>query len=232
MDQNLKIHIEQRELSSLRQLSKNAHYLDKDEYDTLVSNLRRDGCLTSLPVIYDHDTPGEILSGNHRVKAAIAAGITHADVIVIDTELSQDQKTGVILSHNSIKGKDDPNILKDLYDSIISLDYKSYSGLTDDDFKVPELDLVPLSFKQETSKDVVIAFMKADLAVFEDNVERIHKLCANKSVYTADLKVFDDLHHAIFKTRQGLNIINISLALRAMSELALKQLEMETESAS
>ena len=137
--EKLDIVIERRKLSDLRALEKNAHYLEKNEFDTLVANIKRDGCLTSLPVIYDHDVPGEILSGNHLVKAALKAGIVEADIIVIKSALSQDQKPGVILSHNSIKGKDDPNVLKELYDSIISLDFKAYSGLTDDAFKVPEI---------------------------------------------------------------------------------------------
>lgn len=222
--EKLDIVIERRKLSDLKALEKNAHYLEKNEFDTLVANIKRDGCLTSLPVIYDYDVPGEILSGNHRVKAALKAGLVEADVIIIKSKISQDQKTGVILSHNSIKGKDDPNVLKELYDSIISLDFKAYSGLTDDAFKVPELELVPLSFQQEPTQDVMVSFLAADKQVFLDNVERIGKYAKKHDVMTAEISAFDDFAEAMFKIKSEFQIINTALALKVMSELALERI--------
>ncbi len=224
--------IERRKLSDLKVLEKNAHYLEKNYFDTLVANIKRDGCLTSLPVVYDQDNPGEILSGNHRVKAALKAGIVEAEVIVIKSELSADQKTGVILSHNSIKGKDDPNVLKELYDSIVSLDFKAYSGLTDDAFKVPDIELVPLSFQQEPTQDVMVSFLAADKQVFLDNVERLAKYAKKHEVMTAEISTFDAFAEAMFKIKSDFQIINSALALKVMSELALERLaEFEEQDA-
>ena len=46
----------------------------------LTENLRRDGALSSAPLIYGD----RIISGHHRVEAAIKAGIVDADCLSID----------------------------------------------------------------------------------------------------------------------------------------------------
>jgi hypothetical protein len=48
--------------------------------------------------------------GNHRVRAAIKAGIDESDVIDILTEISEERRLAIQLSQNAISGKDDPNI--------------------------------------------------------------------------------------------------------------------------
>jgi hypothetical protein len=199
--------------------------MDKREFDTLVKNIRNDGCLTSLPIIYDNDIPGEILSGNHRVKAAIKAEIDIAECIVIKSTLSESQKIGIQLSHNSIHGKDDPNLLKDLYDSISSLDIKEYSGLTDDSFKVSEIKLVPLSFEREETHDVMLSFLTSDKKVFEENKERIIKYAANFEVLTAEINDFEAFSEAMFKVKTKFNIINSALAIKMLSQLANERLD-------
>jgi ParB-like chromosome segregation protein Spo0J len=45
------------------------------QFKRLVENIRRDGVLTQLPLVYR----GRILSGNHRVRAAIEAGLTEIE---------------------------------------------------------------------------------------------------------------------------------------------------------
>jgi hypothetical protein len=96
----LKTRIVRAELGALRMLKKNARYMAEPEFNRLVENLRRDGVLTSLPLVYR----GEVLSGNHRVQAALKAAIVQADVIEIETELSEEQRA-CWLSHNALTSK-------------------------------------------------------------------------------------------------------------------------------
>jgi len=224
MAQKLETKIERRRLADLIPLTHNAHYMDKREFDQLTDNIRRDGVLTSLPVVYDTDTPGEILSGNHRVKAGIQAGVEEADCLVILSPLTKEQKLGIQLSHNSIHGKDDPNLLRTMYDQILSLDFKQYSGLTDDDFKIAEVDLVPLSFSQPETEDVTIAFLTADKEIFLREAKRIGNLAEKNTVLTASMADFDTFHEAVFRVRSKFGIINLALALKVMAEMALVKL--------
>ena len=65
----LQTRVVRRRLADLTLLKKNARFMRPDQFNRLVDNLRRDGVLTSLPLVFD----GVVYSGNHRVKAALKA---------------------------------------------------------------------------------------------------------------------------------------------------------------
>jgi ParB-like chromosome segregation protein Spo0J len=208
-------------LAELKLLEKNAHYMDPDEFTRLVNNIKNDGVLTSLPVVYR----GTVLSGNHRTQAAIKAGLEEADVIEIVSELSEDEQKAIQLSHNAIKGKDDSNILRELYDSINSLDLKLYSGLTDDDFKITDVEVQTLSFVQPTYEDMVIAFLPEEKALFIEALEKIGKKAKDRLIVAGRASDFDLVFRAVIDAKSKLNIINTAEALKTIAELALQKLE-------
>lgn len=215
--------VEERKLSELTLLANNARYMDKKEFDLLTSNIKNDGCLTSFPLVYDGDVYGEVLSGNHRVQAAIKAGIELAQVIVIKSPLTKDQKIALQLSHNSITGKDDPNLLKALYDSIENLDYKMYSGITDEMFKVDDLTLAAMSFETPKEEEVILHFLQGDKEVFCDSLKKIEKK-AKKLHLIAHMEDFNSLFDSVFKVKSELNILNTTEAIRAVVRLAEERL--------
>jgi len=212
-------------LADLQLLQKNAHYMDPDEFTRLVNNIKKDGVLTSLPVVYR----GTVLSGNHRTQAAIKAGLEEADVIEIISELSEDEQKAIQLSHNAIKGKDDSNILRELYESINSLDLKLYSGLTDDDFKITDVEVQTLSFVQPTYEDMVIAFLPEDKTLFIEALEKIGKKAKDRLIVAGRASDFDLVFKAVIDAKSKLNIINTAEALKTIAELALQKLEEEPD---
>ena len=64
----------------------------------LTENLRRDGALSSAPLIYGD----RIISDHHRVEAAMKAGIVEADCLSIEGEVDEGRLTAIQLSHNSL----------------------------------------------------------------------------------------------------------------------------------
>jgi hypothetical protein len=105
--------------SAIKLLSKNARYMSHEMFENLVSNIKRDGALSSMPLCYrEPDGTLLVLSGNHRVQAAAQAGLKQILVMVIDKELTREEQVAVQLSHNAIDGKDDPPMLKQLWDEI------------------------------------------------------------------------------------------------------------------
>jgi len=117
-------------------LEVNARFMKHEQYQRLVENVKHDGCLTSVPFaakIFEGPNEGkyEVVSGNHRVKASIAAGLTKVHVLATDEKLDPAHKMGIQLSHNSIAGEDDYAILKELYEGIDDVDMKLYAGLDD-----------------------------------------------------------------------------------------------------
>lgn len=125
-----------RRLADLTLLTVNARYMTQSQFARLVSNLREDGHLTSTPLIYGGE--GEypeghelVLSGNHRVRAGLEAGIEEAWFLLIDQPLPGARQIGMQLTHNAVEGQDDLAILKHLYDSIDDIDIRAYAGLDD-----------------------------------------------------------------------------------------------------
>lgn len=119
---------------SLVLLEQNARYMRHETYQRLVSNIKEDGVLQQWPFVWhDHDSGvRRVLSGNHRVRASIDAGLEVIDWTECDEPLPKDKQVAIQLSHNSIAGEDDPSVLKRLYESIEDVDERLYAGLDDE----------------------------------------------------------------------------------------------------
>lgn len=117
---------------NVKLLEVNARFMRHEEYKQLVDNIRKDGQLTSTPFLCkEEDDKWLCLSGNHRVMAAIDAGLKEIVCLATDDKLTNDQKVAIQLSQNAIVGQDDPATLKILYEGIIDTEMKKYSGLDD-----------------------------------------------------------------------------------------------------
>jgi len=137
------IEIDPREL---RLVDQNARYMRHETFLRLVENIKSDGELTQLPFCAPYGyystedeiqkTPNgnvlwEVLSGNHRVRAAIAADLDVIKVQVTEEPLNRNQRRAIQLSHNAIAGEDDLAVLKVIYESIDDPGLRIYSGLDD-----------------------------------------------------------------------------------------------------
>ncbi len=139
-------------------------------FNRLVENLKHDRVLTQLPLVHK----GEVLSGNHRVKAALKAGITESDVLELVGDVAPGRRVAIQLSHNSIAGEDDPNLLRDLYEAL-DFDEKCYSGITDEMLGVDPLDLNALSAGPLEEVEITATFLPEDAEVFLRFVEAAGK---------------------------------------------------------
>jgi ParB-like nuclease domain len=139
-------------IEELKFLDKNARFMKNEQFQNLVENIKKDGQLSQLPYCYkQEDGKYKVLSGNHRGKAAIAAGLQEIPVLYTDKELTKDEQIAIQLSHNSISGEDDPIILQELYNEIDDLNLKYYAGL--DDKLLEQLDNVQVAGIGEAQLD-------------------------------------------------------------------------------
>lgn len=219
MTDKLETRIVKRKLSELKHLEGNARFMAAAEFGQLVENLRGDGVLSSVPLIYQ-DT---ILSGNHRVEAAVAAGIIEADFMEILTEIPYERQIAIALSHNSISGEDDQNKLHALYDSL-GIDWKQYSGLSDESFKLEELDISSLSIGAPKYEELTILFLPEEQDLFIESLQKIAKSKKLSPVLTAHYKDYDEIFSAVTQAKDQLNVHNTAMALRVMCDLALDKL--------
>lgn len=211
-------------LSELSGRKVNARYMKGREYRQLVSNLKRDGALTSVPLVARAGEQLEILSGHHRVQAAREAGIEEASVIEITSPLSEEQRTALQLSHNAIVGDDDLAVLETMYRAL-QLEWKEYSGLTDEAFDLKEVDVNALSIGTPDYQELRILFLPEELELFEANLEEIAKSKAPPRVHMARFEDFDRLFDAVVRAKKLLDVHNSAIALRMLADLALERLE-------
>ena len=129
-----KFKIEEVQLSDIKFVKKNAHFMSNDTFNALVNNIRRDGQLSSVPFCVKHnDGTYTVVSGNHRTQAAKMAGLTSIHVMYIDeNNTSNDWLLATQLSHNSIVGQDDAEVLKQLLDEITDVALKEYAHISNE----------------------------------------------------------------------------------------------------
>lgn len=129
-----KFKIAEVQLSDIKLVNKNAHFMSNDTFNALVNNIRRDGQLSSVPFCVKHsDGTYTVVSGNHRTQAAKMAGLTSIHVMYIEEEnTTNDWLLATQLSHNSIVGQDDAELLKQLLDEITDVALKEYAHISND----------------------------------------------------------------------------------------------------
>lgn len=212
----------------------NARFMTADQMRRLASNLKKDNALTSAVLVYPDAASRKliVLSGNHRVEAAILAGQSIIPVMVIQSWLTEERKLAIQLSHNAITGQDDPNILGKLYESL-TLEYKAYSGLTDDSFNILEkLDIDSLAIGTPQYEEILLLFLPNDKEAFLKHLERLGKPVEKRAYLMAEYEDYARLFDAIVAVKQFKNIFNTAVAIRALADLAierLQQLEAEAE---
>lgn len=202
---------------------KNARFMKAATFKQLVSNLKRDKVLTQLPLIYGD----QILSGHHRVQAALKAGIEESELQELVGEYTEERLTAIQLAHNSITGDDDPATLTEMYEGL-PLAEQLYSGITDDYLNgFEKIDLASMSGGRLEYQEVVVTFLPEHAEAFTKLLERVK---ARAVTHCAPLSVFDDYFDTIVRVKNVKSVFNSGLAMREMARLAgerLDQLEQE-----
>ncbi len=218
----------------LKLLELNARYMPHHTYARLVENVRRDRRLTSVPFcaaadVYDADDAVrfdedgtaiyEVLSGNHRVMAAIDAGLTEIFVMVTQEPLSREQRTAIQLSHNAIDGEDDPAILKQLYDSL-GIDWRQYSGL--DDKTLALLEKVTTESLSEANlefRQLSFVFLPEELDQVRSFFDGIKQLMHGDEVWLARWRDYDRLLDTLDDAGAAYNVKNTATILMLLLDI-------------
>lgn len=147
----------------------NAQQMDRAIFNRLVKNLKRDGVLTSTPLIMKQENSSKFkcISGHHRIKAAIKAGILSAHCLIID-EVDESTRLRLQLSHNDIKGESDESILAKLQEKLNNIDIKLVDNIEreaqDDlesvEYDVPEFSYINICLIPESRDALVEMIMK------------------------------------------------------------------------
>lgn len=219
---------------TLKLLDLNARYMRHETFARLVENIRNDGGLTGntpfawlihndatrLPVATgkedeNYDRIYEVLSGNHRVRAAIAAGLPEIDVCLTDDYLPPDRRNAIQLSHNAINGEDDPATLKTIYESISAPEMRIYSGLDDKTLKL--LDAVTVAPMSEASlqfQNISLTFLPNEAELVQEAFDQARKQAAGaKGFWLARWADYDRTMDALEMASQAHGVKNTATSL-------------------
>lgn len=202
-------------------LTKNARVLKKDTFKQLTKNISKDKRLSSVPLCWRMEGGKlEVLSGNHRVQAAIEAGLSHVLVMVIEEDLSKAQQIAIQLSHNALVGDDDPTILAELWAAIDDIEAKLYAGLSSDEVeRLEKVELVGFSTPQVCTRTLTFAFVDSEAERFNTVLEQLEALPA-KEMHLADLGQFNRFFELLEGVKKTFDVRNSSLAMLKLMDIA------------
>jgi len=213
-------------VEQLKLLEKNARFMPYEMFQKLVNNIKQDGGLTSVPFCWKRgENDFLVLSGNHRVMAAKEAGINEVLVMYTDKKLSRQEQVAIQLSHNSLEGKDDLNILKSLWEEIDNIAMKYYSGL--DDKILDEME----KNAQRTLAEVNLEYKVLSFVFLPEEIENIDEIFEKTKDIKSDeirftiLEHFERLISATSTVKAAYNIKNSAVALENVLNVFENHLE-------
>lgn len=226
---------------TLKPLELNARFFRHETFMRLVENIRRDGgLLGNTPFVWRiHDDatqePSEpptylILSGNHRVKAAIAAELATITVEGTDDYLPPDRRAAIQTSQNAISGEDDPATLKLIYDGISDPDMRLYSGL--DDKTLSLLSDVSIGALGEAHLDfqtITFTFLPHELDAIAETMTTARKQAKAVAHYAARFDQYDAALDALEEASSAYNIRNAATALALVLDIYARHRDDLTE---
>jgi hypothetical protein len=207
-------------LDQLRLLDKNARYMPHEMFQNLVANIKRDKGLSSVPFCWFDGSVYHVLSGNHRVKAAQAAGLTHVLVLFDDRLLGRQEFVARQLAHNAIAGKDDAAILRDLWAEIEDVSLKYYAGLDDKTLEqMADASLAALSEARLDYRLLSFLFLPEEVDRLQEAFRRARETIPAEDVVILRVAEFSRLIHALGKVQASFNVHNGATALLLILEI-------------
>ena len=176
----IKYRFEELNIRDIEESPLNAQIMKGNDFKRLVSSIKRDGCLTSSVLVMEQTGKKFMcISGHHRIRAALKAGLKKVPCLIIN-EVSESTRIRLQLTHNDIHGKSDENIVAILSAKLDQFDI----GLTAwEDVEVEEFETEKIDF--EIFKYVSICLKPKS---FEELIDIIGSNSSN-----ADEKYFIDL---------------------------------------
>jgi len=202
---------------SLVLLKKNARFFQKSRFDQLRDNIEADRMLASVPYCFERED-GSLLvaSGNHRVKAAVAAKVPKV-LVFVEAWSNDERELAVQVSHNALEGEDDKQILAELWGQFRTLAGKLYAGL--DSKTVAELEKIQFqgfSGANIPMESMLLWFLPEEVARLDAAIEKVGPLLKSKRVYLAPLECYEKLWKALVTVKHVENVKNTAVAFMVL----------------
>jgi len=211
----------------------NARTMKKEAFDRLAATIKRDQRIESLPLCALTERGLEIVSGHHRVRAMRTAGVTEGYCLVDVTGLPRSSIAAKQLSHNSIQGYDDPQLLARIFESIGDVDARLEAFIDPKMVEVTipriQIDDIDLGMRFET---VIVMFIPWERQYVKESLAAIERELVGTQAHEAwlaDLELFDNFKKLGRQLTKEYDIHSMSTALYKMAELARRQMGIEPD---
>ena len=203
----------------------NAHYFPPELFAQLVDNVQTDKRLESVPLVYPNpEREGFfiIISGHHRIDEAKQAGIDFIQVLCINPATA-DEIISKQLSHNSLVGKDNEELLSQLLNRISDISWRLRAGL---DSQVGNVNYSSINFKLGVTKSMMLLFTEEDVNTIDQQMEEIGRttLKGDTAVRQQSLEYWEKFTEVLMKLKKVEDIKSNGVAFVRMVELAGIQL--------
>lgn len=147
------------DISLIDEVEINANEMSGEDFAQLTDNIAKSG-LSSVPTCIKKENGRYVMiSGNHRLRACKKLHYKTLGILYCEeSEISQDEAIAIELSHNSLHGEANQSILKKLFDSIQSIDFKKFAHVNIDEIKPISTDGIDVYAMQENFVFTVILY--------------------------------------------------------------------------
>jgi hypothetical protein len=224
---NPRLALEYVRLLELREQDLNAQAMPSAMFNALVSNIERSRALESVPLCARRvgSEQTEIVSGHHRIRAALQAGHEWG-LVMVYRDVTCDEIAAKQLAHNSIAGESNPEIVQQIFSRIEGLEQQMEAYIDTDALgRVPApvqfqmVDIDPLA----EAKTMTLVFLPVQ---FDDWSRAVELLDGKEdAVYLAHRDAFDAFKAALHRTRKALDVHSMPTAVAEMARLVIAQLD-------
>lgn len=208
-------------------IKENARFMSAAMFGRLVENIKRDGCLSSAPLCYKKGKKLICLSGNHRTKAAIEAGLKKIMVMVIRTKLDQDQLRAIQLSHNAINGEDNIETLKLIWEKIKSVEAKLYTGLSKESIENLKFPIVPPIDAKLDFEQITLLFLGEEADTIRDiAIECKRRGVLSKENWLETIENYKTIAEAVQTVCTREKVYNMATAFLVMADYAQRYMQL------
>ena len=211
--------------STIKEQDVNAQVMDKRRMKILTSNIKNRGALESLPYVYKDGDTFQVVSGHHRIRAAVAAGMTQVYALVETNHLTKSQITSKQIAHNELVGEADSEILAQLVKQMDEADDLIASGLTEEWLnsikgEAVTIDVPNLDFGW---RKVEMAFLPKQFEEFDTLAKAIDS--HTEMVGVVDMSLYEGFCKAMVEYGRTRNIKSFGAIVSKLTEIALREAE-------
>lgn len=215
--------------ATIKEQDVNAQVMDKRRMKILTSNVKNRGALESLPYVYKNGENFEVVSGHHRLRAAVAAGLPQIFALVETTHLTKSQITSKQIAHNELVGEADSEIMAQLVKQMDEVDDLIASGLPEKWLNGINGDSVTIDVPNLDFgwRKVELTFLPKQFDEFETLAKAIDTKTELVGVVDEDL--YAKFCDAMVKYGRKANIKSFGAVVSKLTELALQEVENDEE---